>query len=86
VVPYIQDTAYGNLHAKVSQAVVTKIHRFQVLRHSVLQISFVWAGFSTVTIAYVYFVIPETGNRTLEELDLVRQRPISVLDMPLTEI
>lgn len=30
---------------------------------------FIYGGFSILTIAFVYFVVPETKNRSLEELD-----------------
>lgn len=66
VVPYIQNAGYGDLQGRVSIS-----WRFLITSALTHQIAFIWGGFSFVSVVYVFFFVPETGKRSLEELDIV---------------
>lgn len=44
------------------------------------RIGFVWAAFSIVSAVWAFFFLPELKNRTLEELDELFQKRVSVFE------
>lgn len=63
VSPYLQNEGYGNLGSKI----VSPIH--WVCRYSADLQGFIWGAFSLVTVAWVFFTVPEMKGFALEQLD-----------------
>tara|TARA_R110002003_G_scaffold104_41_gene8544 strand:- start:2232 stop:3233 length:1002 start_codon:yes stop_codon:yes gene_type:complete len=75
VSPYIQDKGYGNLGGRIVS------HPTTVIQHIVLTTlqGFIWAAFSFVTVAWVFFVVPEMKGFSIEQLDFLYDNCVPTL-------
>jgi hypothetical protein len=75
VSPYIQDKGYGNLGGRIVS------HPTTVIQHIVLTTlqGFIWAAFSFVTVAWVFFVVPEMKGFSIEQLDFLYDNRVPTL-------
>lgn len=64
VSPYLQNEGYGNLGSKIVSTLYCAMYK-----ESADDKGFIWGAFSVVTVAWVFFLVPEMKGFSLEQLD-----------------